>query len=66
MSVSECVRPIKRLAQFANSTKVNEDIEKLFILIALTCGLRGDAHLRKFGIVYDARGEEGSHRYTAS
>jgi serine/threonine-protein kinase HipA len=45
---------MKRFAQFANSTHVNEDMEKLFILIALNCALRnGDAHLKNFGIVYD-------------
>src|SRR5665213_1988048 len=45
---------MKRFAQFANSTHVNEDTEKLFILIALNCALRnGDAHLKNFGIVYD-------------
>src|SRR5215471_4450770 len=45
---------IKRFAQFANSTHVNEDLEKLFTLIALNCALRnGDAHLKNFGIVYD-------------
>ncbi len=45
---------IKRFAQFANSTHVNEDMEKLFTLIALNCALRnGDAHLKNFGIVYD-------------
>ena len=39
---------------FANSTHVNEDMEKLFILIALNCVLRnGDAHLKNFAIVYD-------------
>jgi serine/threonine-protein kinase HipA len=50
---------MKRFAQFANSTSVNEDTEKLFILIALNCALRnGDAHLKNFGIVYDdVRGE---------
>jgi serine/threonine-protein kinase HipA len=33
---------------------INEDTEKLFILIALNCVLRnGDAHLKNFGIVYD-------------
>ncbi|HUE03159.1 MAG TPA: type II toxin-antitoxin system HipA family toxin [Bryobacteraceae bacterium] len=46
---------IKRFGQFANSTHVNEDVEKLFMLIALNCALRnGDAHLKNFGIVYDA------------
>jgi serine/threonine-protein kinase HipA len=45
---------MKRFVQFANSTHVNEDTEKLFILIALNCALRnGDAHLKNFGIVYD-------------
>jgi serine/threonine-protein kinase HipA len=45
---------LKRFAQFANSTHVNEDTEKLFTLIALNCALRnGDAHLKNFGIVYD-------------
>jgi serine/threonine-protein kinase HipA len=45
---------MKRFTQFANSTHVNEDMEKLFILIALNSALRnGDAHLKNFGIVYD-------------
>jgi serine/threonine-protein kinase HipA len=45
---------MKRFAQFANSKHVNEDMEKLFTLIALNCALRnGDAHLKNFGIVYD-------------
>ncbi len=45
---------MKRFAQFANSTHVNEDMERLFTLIALNCALRnGDAHLKNFGIVYD-------------
>lgn len=45
---------IKRFQQFANSTHVNEDLERLFTLIALNCALRnGDAHLKNFGIVYD-------------
>jgi serine/threonine-protein kinase HipA len=45
---------MKRFAQFANSTHVNEDTEKLFTLIALNCALRnGDAHLKNFGMVYD-------------
>jgi serine/threonine-protein kinase HipA len=50
---------MKRFAQFANSTHVNEDMEKLFTLIALNCALRnGDAHLKNFGIVYeDVQGE---------
>ncbi len=45
---------MKRFGQFANSTYVNEDTEKLFTLIALNCALHnGDAHLKNFGIVYD-------------
>jgi serine/threonine-protein kinase HipA len=45
---------MKRFQEFANSPHVNEDLEKLFTLIALNCGLRnGDAHLKNFGIVYD-------------
>jgi serine/threonine-protein kinase HipA len=45
---------MKRFTQFANSMHVNEDLEKLFTLIALTCALRnGDAHLKNFGVVYD-------------
>jgi len=45
---------MKRFSQFANSTHVAEDMEKLFTLIALNCALRnGDAHLKNFGIVYD-------------
>ena len=50
---------MRRFARFANSTHVNEDLEKLFTLIALNCGLRnGDAHLKNFGIVYeDVQGE---------
>jgi serine/threonine-protein kinase HipA len=45
---------MKRFGQFANSTHVNEDMEKLFTLIALNCVLHnGDAHLKNFGIVYD-------------
>jgi serine/threonine-protein kinase HipA len=45
---------MKRFGQFANSTHLGEDMEKLFVLIALNCALRnGDAHLKNFGIVYD-------------
>lgn len=45
---------MKRFQEFANSPQVNEDLEKLFTLIALNCALRnGDAHLKNFGIVYD-------------
>src|SRR5437660_401905 len=50
---------MKRFGQFANSTHVGEDMEKLFVLIVLNCALRnGDAHLKNFGIVYeDVQGE---------
>jgi len=45
---------MKRFTQFANSTHVGHDLEKLFLLVALNCGLRnGDAHLKNFGVVYD-------------
>jgi serine/threonine-protein kinase HipA len=45
---------MKRFTQFANSTHVNEDTEKLFTLIALNCALRnGEAHLKNCGVVYD-------------
>jgi len=45
---------MKRFAEFANSTHVGEDLEKLFTLIVINCALRnGDAHLKNFGIVYD-------------
>src|SRR5215469_2769205 len=45
---------MKRFQQFSNSSHVNEDLERLFTLIALNCAIRnGDAHLKNFGIVYD-------------
>jgi serine/threonine-protein kinase HipA len=45
---------MKRFQQFAESQHLIEDLEKLFTLIAINCGLRnGDAHLKNFGIVYD-------------
>jgi serine/threonine-protein kinase HipA len=45
---------MKRFAEFANSSHVGEDLERLFTLIALNSALRnGDAHLKNFGIVYD-------------
>lgn len=45
---------MKRFTQFANSSRANEDREKLFTLLALNCAIRnGDAHLKNFGIVYD-------------
>ena len=45
---------MKRFQQFSNSPHVNEDLERLFTLIALNCAIRnGDAHLKNFGVVYD-------------
>lgn len=45
---------LKRFQQFSASTHVHEDLEKLFVLIAINCALRnGDAHLKNFGVVYD-------------
>ncbi len=45
---------MKRFTQFASSSSVGEDLERLFTLIALNCAIRnGDAHLKNFGIVYD-------------
>ncbi|PYT24963.1 MAG: hypothetical protein DMG57_26840 [Acidobacteria bacterium] len=45
---------LKRFQQFANSSDLLGDLEKLFTLIVLNCTLRnGDAHLKNFGIVYD-------------
>lgn len=44
---------LKRFSQFALSPHVNEDLERLYILIVLNCALRnGDAHLKNFGVVY--------------
>ncbi len=45
---------MKRFADFANSSDVGLDLERIFTLIAINCALRnGDAHLKNFGIVYD-------------
>ena len=45
---------MKRFAEFANSSHLGEDLERLFTLIVINCVLRnGDAHLKNFGIVYD-------------
>ena len=45
---------MKRFQQFSNSPHINEDMERLFTLIALNAAIRnGDAHLKNFGIVYD-------------
>lgn len=45
---------LKRFQQFSTPEHQVEDVERLFTLIALNCGLRnGDAHLKNFGIVYD-------------
>lgn len=45
---------MKRFQQFADSPHLVEDLEKLFTLIVINCGVRnGDAHLKNFGILYD-------------
>jgi len=45
---------MKRFQQFADSPHLVEDLEKLFTLIVISCGLQNsDAHLKNFGIVYD-------------
>jgi serine/threonine-protein kinase HipA len=45
---------MKRFTQFANSSHVGDDLERLFTLIVLNCALRnGDAHLKNFAIVYE-------------
>jgi serine/threonine-protein kinase HipA len=45
---------MKRFQEFAGTTDVSDDLERLFSLIALNCAIRnGDAHLKNFGIVYD-------------
>jgi len=50
---------MRRFGQFANSPEINQDLERLFLLIALNCALRnGDAHLKNFAIVYDDVGGE--------
>ena len=45
---------MKRFGQFADSSELLPDLEKLFALITLNCMIRnGDAHLKNFGVVYD-------------
>ncbi len=45
---------MRRFQDFANSTELLADLQKLYTLIVLNCVLRnGDAHLKNFGIVYD-------------
>lgn len=45
---------MKRFTQFANSSRVGEDLQRLFTLIVINCAIRnGNAHLKNFGIVYD-------------
>jgi serine/threonine-protein kinase HipA len=45
---------IKRLADYVDAADLPAENEKLFTLIALNCALRnGDAHLKKFAIVYE-------------
>ena len=59
---------MKRFAQFANSTSVNEDTDRLFILIALNSALRnGDAHLKNSeSSMTMSRAKHGSRRSTTS
>lgn len=46
---------MKRFVEFESSSHAGEDLERLFTLIVINCALRnGDAHLKNFGIVYDA------------
>lgn len=52
---------LKRFRQFADPARLDEDLERLFTLIVLNCGLRnGDAHLKNFGVVYE--GVQGAVR----
>jgi len=45
---------MKRFAEFANSSQVGQDLDRLVTHIAINCALRnGDAHLKNFGIVYE-------------
>lgn len=45
---------LKRFSEFANSSHVGEDLERLFTLIVINCAIRnGDAHLKNFGVLYD-------------
>lgn len=50
---------LRRFEQFAASSELPGDLERLYTLIALNCALRnGDAHLKNFAIVYEeVRGE---------
>jgi serine/threonine-protein kinase HipA len=45
---------LKRFTQFANSSHMVEDLERLFTLLSINGAIRnGDAHLKNFGVVYD-------------
>jgi len=45
---------LKRYNEFAKSSHVGEDLERLYTLIVINCALRnGDAHLKNFGVLYD-------------
>jgi len=45
---------LKRFTQFANSSHMFEDLERLFTLLSINGAIRnGDAHLKNFGVVYD-------------
>ena len=48
-------RVLRRFQQFASSPTVAEESLQLFRLIVFNCAIRnGDAHLKNFGVVYDA------------
>ena len=48
-------RVLRRFQQFANSPTVTDESLQLFRLIVFNCAIRnGDAHLKNFGVVYDA------------
>jgi serine/threonine-protein kinase HipA len=45
----------RRFRDFASTDVVHRDSVRLFTLIVLNCALRnGDAHLKNFGVIYDA------------
>ena len=48
-------RLFRRLRDFSQAPQVTEDMQDLFRLFVLNCGIRnGDAHLKNFGILYDS------------
>ena len=49
----------KRFGQFASPRDFSDDLRRLFTLFVLNCALRnGDAHLKNFGVVYNAIGDD--------